>query len=190
MNDLFDSPDSMLTETILPKKLSQKEKRLLVAVWVMSLLLAAVLTFLGCSLLTLGFLPAVIAFLLIAVDLYAAWRLSARFSMEVEYSLTNVFFDADRIIARSDRVSLASLSLTAVTQLGRYRADGSLPHTLRTVHAEADAQSDALWYLVYEDEAGKSVLLIFEPDEKILHHMSRFVPRSVAKMMLDPYRHD
>ena len=176
------------TESLFQKNQSPKEKKMIVLLWAVTGLLAVVLAFLTYLLMNVGFAfwPAVL--LLILLDLYAAHRLSSRFYIEFEYSLKENYFDVAKIIACSDRTELVSLDMRSVTELGRYHTGQSLPHAQNYTKTWVDEQSDNLWYLVFEDEDGSSGCLVFEPNDKVLRHMSHFIPRSVAKTMLDGYR--
>lgn len=178
------------TETLFQKNQSPQEKKMIVLLWTVSGLLAVVLAFLAYLLMNVGSVFWIAAAFLILLDLYAANRMSSRFYIEFEYSLKDHDFDVAKIVARSDRTELVSLDMRSVTELGRYRAGQSLPKAQSYAKTWIDEQSENLWYLVFENEDGSSGCLVLEPNEKVLRHMSHFIPRSVSKTLLDGYRNE
>lgn len=107
---------------------------------------------------------------------YAAIYASALFDIEYEYSVTNGLFDIDRIVARRKRERLASFDCRDISAIGVYEGQGSVPANL-TVY-DATGGSGQKYYMVVAGSKGSRVIL-FEPDERTLAAIKRFIPRSV-----------
>lgn len=107
---------------------------------------------------------------------YAAVYASALFDIEYEYSITNGLFDIDRIVARRKRERLASFECRDITAIGLYEGAGSVPANL-TVY-DATGGEGQKYYMVVAGSKGSRVI-IFEPNERTLAAIKRFVPRSV-----------
>lgn len=171
-----------LTEYLISKKLSSKEKTVRASLWLIAFLLVATLAFLLLTIYT--FLVFAIPFIIILV-FYFVRNIDKMFTIEFEYVLTNQFFDADRIINKSERSNIVSFSITAVDSIGRYEKGmqvGSNCKNKYSVYSSPD--SPDLWYVTFDDEDKGRTLLVFEPNQKMLQHMKQYISSRVSGNVL------
>ena len=120
--------------------------------------------------------------LTLAVSIFGVVMLLRRMNIEYEYILTNGELDVDKIIGRRSRKRLINSAncrnfdiLTPVTAK-------SLHHYKNNRYKSMDVSSspDAanLWFAVFNGKKGAKIALIFEPNEKMLEQIKKFVPRS------------
>ena len=120
-----------------------------------------------------------------ALSMYGAIRLAKKQNLEYEYSFTNGELDIDRIIGRRTRsrelsIHVRSLSILATVTEANYK-DYEHRNYTKTLDASSSQKSTKRWFAVYRNDAGNESLLIFEPNERLLEAMRKFIPGSKIK---------
>ena len=161
-------------EQIIPIKKTGKTWAAVIGIWFLAFILVFALIFFGS-----GFIGS-IALLLAAGVIFGAYKLSARFSVEYEYIITNGTMDIDKITAKSTRKRVASFELSNVDRLEKYNPNARpVGNFEKTVIACNEDNSDA--YLMVVSKEGKgSTLIVFAPDEKIRSAAVKFLPKYIA----------
>lgn len=170
MNDVF-------VEQIVERKqdLSTSVKKIL-------LILAAVLVS------TVFLIIGVIRFIfpaVFALSMFFAVRTSRNLNLEYEYSFTNGELDVDKIMGRRTRsrelsIHVRSFTIFATVTETNYKEYESR-NFAKVLDASSSPKSEKRWFAVYRDDAGNDSLLIFEPNERLLEAMKRFIPSSKIK---------
>lgn len=118
-----------------------------------------------------------------AASIWAAVVLSRRMNLEYEYSFTNGDLDVDCIVARRSRSKLLSVSIRTFDILApkkeEFRSEYESQTIGKTVFAASSPKSESQWFAKYKDESGTMVLLIFEPNERMLEAFRKFIPRKI-----------
>ncbi|MDR1892941.1 MAG: hypothetical protein LBQ48_08050 [Oscillospiraceae bacterium] len=161
-------------EQIVPMKKTGSQLAAAVALWLAAGLIAAasLLIFIG----YVGVFAVVIA----GGAGYGAWFLSGNFSVEYEYSVTNGFFDIDRIVARRRRRRALSFECKDVEAIGKYNP---VEHQNRNYQKRVIAGNveENTWYLTFRHKEFGQTLVVFQPDGRVLEAVKKALPRLVAK---------
>jgi hypothetical protein len=116
---------------------------------------------------------------LAAVCIYFTVR---RTYIEYEYSLTNNELDIDKIVAKKNRSRLFTASCKDFEMFGRI--DHSKYNDVKTIEKKVLAvtknDSKNVYFAVLQFE-GTRTLLLFEPDERMIEHITACIPRKVFK---------
>ncbi len=161
-------------EQIVKKKKTPAELAATVAIWAAGWLLCAALIWLGFM-----FFQFFMLALLAAVGvIYGTFKLAARLNLEYEYSVTNGTLDIDKIINRADRKRMISVNVGELDRFGLY--DPARQPAGRfdlVVNAAADVQApDPIYAAAVRHPAKGRVLVIFQPNERILGAVKRALP--------------
>ena len=162
-------------EQIIPKRKTPKDLALLFLIW-----FAAVIIF-AASILFLLPIIQIMAIAIGAAGFYGAWFLGTSLNVEFEYSVTNGYFDIDKIVARRKRKREVSLECKDVEAFGKYN---QAEHTHRNYQKRiiaGDETSEDAWYASFRHKEFGMTLIVFEPDERILGAIKKFLPKLVAK---------
>ncbi len=124
-------------------------------------------------------------FLLIIFGLFwGGYKLTALLSIEYEYILTNGDIDVDKIIARSNRKRILTISCADVERVGPYRPgvkpDGNFNKTFLFCN---ETDENAYYFVVRHKNMGM-VLMIFAPDERMQGAIAKYLPRILGR---DPF---
>lgn len=154
-------------------------------------LLTVLFSILG-VLVVLWFLPIVfiipgIGFALFAVCvilIYLLYFLITSINQEFEYCFTNGILDVDKIINMRKRKKVLEINVRKMEVMGnkaapeyrRYLEDSNVKKVYACTHKDAED----LCFLVYSDESGKTVMLLFNPNEKIIDAIRRYNPQKVV----------
>ncbi len=118
--------------------------------------------------------------LLAAGIVYGAYVLITLSNVEYEYSLVNTEIDVDKIVNRSRRKRLASASIRTLEAFGTKRNpdyEKYVSNSLVTkVYACRDKSADDVFFMVY-NHGDKKMMLVFNPSQKIIEHITKFNPR-------------
>ena len=111
---------------------------------------------------------------------YGTFRYTSGQNIEFEYSVTNGEVDIDKIIAQRKRKRLITIDCKAIDAFGVY---DPMKHTntnydKRMLACNLDAEK--LYYFVTRYKEFGRVLVVVEPDERILSALKKYVPRQVA----------
>lgn len=115
---------------------------------------------------------------------YGAWRLATSLSVEFEYSVTNGIFDVDRIVAQRSRKRLVSSKCEDFEEFGKYDPARLQGRTFDTRIMAANPDAENLYYGVVRVKDLGRVLVVFEPNDKVLATVKRFLPAQVRERAL------
>lgn len=116
--------------------------------------------------------------LLIAGAIYLAYFLGGRFNIEFEYCLTNDTFDVDTVINMKSRKRIASFDCKNVEDFGKFDPDRNYNAAKTILAANEDAEQ--LYYFLYNSKEDGKILLIIEPNEKMIKGLRRCLPRQLT----------
>ncbi len=128
------------------------------------------LGFLGGRLLPLSVLVA-------AGLLYLAYFVGGQLNIEFEYILTNGTFDVDAIINMRKRRRLLSFECKNLEFIERYDANRS--YGCAGVVFAANATTQNLYCTAVNTKTKGKVLLVFEPNEKMIDGIKKCTPRQI-----------
>ncbi len=126
-----------------------------------------------------GLLGALSAIVIIGIG-YGAWWLTSKFNVEYEYIVTNEDMDIDKIINKSSRKRLASITLSKVERVEKFN-----PHLVQNVKKEnllfACEPNDPNTYLIVTTPDDSKVnYIVFSPNEKLQAAIKKSLPKFVA----------
>ncbi|MBQ7128693.1 MAG: hypothetical protein IJO19_01745 [Clostridia bacterium] len=107
-----------------------------------------------------------------------------RLYLEYEYSITNGDFDIDRIIGKSKRDRIISTNCKDFEEFGVYDEKARQRFDQREVDSKviaANLDEQPLYYIVVNHKTAGSVLIVIQPNERILGALKKFVPKTVSK---------
>lgn len=137
----------------------------------------------GVALILLSFLfiPYLSAFVFIGVCFGAYYVISSR-SVEFEYSVTNGDITVDKIIFRRKRKRILSVDAHEVDAMGKYNPEQHKGKTYsgRYVCASHDDARGSWYFSAHHPKKGY-VLVVFDPEEKVLNAIRPFLPRQVMQ---------
>ncbi|NLM62183.1 MAG: hypothetical protein GX193_08930 [Clostridiales bacterium] len=165
MNDVF-------VEQIIEKRQDLKSTLKKLGIFFAALLISSVFLVIG----ILRFIfPAVFA-----LCMYGAFRFVKDQNIEFEYSFTNGELDIDRIIGRRKRKSELSVRVRKfeimAPMVEKYRKEYETQNIVRIVDASSSPVSGSRWFARFNDDSGLTTLLIFEPNERLINAISKYIP--------------
>jgi len=120
-----------------------------------------------------------------ALSMYLAIRAAKKLNIEYEYSFTNGELDIDKIMGRRSRRRELSFHVRSIILLATFTEENYKDFESRnfatTLDASSSPKSESRWFAVYRDIAGNESLLIFEPNERLLSAMEKYIPSSRIK---------
>ncbi|HEX3016440.1 MAG TPA: DUF6106 family protein [Caproicibacter sp.] len=160
----------IFVEQIIKKRLGPKDYAIITA----TLLVGLTLTCLSIFILAFAF----IIWVLVCVGVY--YLITSR-SLEFEYSITNGDITIDKIINRRKRKRVISIDAHQIEEMGQFK-----PELLRNKSqykkffaSEYDDGRNS-WYFCARSSKEGNVLVVFNPEEKVLNAIKPFIPRQVA----------
>lgn len=123
-----------------------------------------------------------ISFLLCAGVVFLLYLLVVNTNLEYEYCFTNGALDVDKIINRRNRKRMTELNARKIEKMAR-PTDPEFQRlmqerSVKKIYACSHKDDADTYYVVYEDEKGKN-LLLFNPNEKIKDGFRRLNPQKV-----------
>lgn len=112
--------------------------------------------------------------------LYGAWWLTTKFNVEYEYIVTNEDMDVDKIINKSARKRLASITLSKVERVEKFN-----PALIQNVKKESllfacDQNDPNAYLIVTSPDDSKVNYIVFSPNEKLQAAIKKSLPKFVA----------
>jgi len=163
--------DDIFIEQIIKKKKTVKS----VVIIVGTVILAAVVSF---SVLLVSQISIFFPFVL-AASIWGALILIRYQNIEYEYSLTNGDLDVDKIIAKRKRVAVFSVEVKTMEIVApmteEYRREYESDRIARKVDAAPSDKSPGRWFAIFEDTQGLLTFFIFQPNERMLAGMKRYL---------------
>ena len=162
-------------EQIIKKRLNGKDYMIMLGLSVA----AALIVFLAFMFLTayIGF-P---MFIIVACGIfYGYYKLVTMRNLEFEYSFTNGDLTVDKIINRQRRKRITSFDVKTVEEMGRYDA-AKMQHRSfdKRLFVGSDESGKNCWYIACRGPKTGHMLLVFEPEEKVLEAIKPFLQRQV-----------
>ncbi|AIS52964.1 hypothetical protein TKV_c18140 [Thermoanaerobacter kivui] len=114
---------------------------------------------------------------------YIAYYLIRSRNIEFEYALTNSDFDVDKIIDQKRRKPILSIDCRNFEIVAKVNSDkftNDIKNIKNRIEAVSSMSSPNVYFAVFENKGVKTVLF-FEPDEKMLDAMWRYIPRKLFK---------
>ncbi len=118
----------------------------------------------------------------IGILVYFGYKLFMRLDVEYEYIYLNGEIDVDRIICRSERSRLLTVKAASFEQFGEYNEATKQKVDSYPADKRFDVRSntsDKLYYAIFNHKEHRKTVLIFEPEERILEDMKKYIQRSV-----------
>ncbi len=161
-------------EQIVSIKKSKKTWSLYFFIWIAALLLEVIALLLLLS----GFSFAI---LLMAGIVYGAFKLTGTLNIEYEYIITNGTMDIDQIINKQSRKRILSFDVSKVTRMETYSENLLQRVNTKDIVMACNATEDA--YLLVYEKSGKSIYLVFAPDEKMKNILMKYLPKFISNSL-------
>ncbi len=156
-------------EQIISIKKSGGQIALIILIWLAAIILILA-AFIGLG--GLGALP-------ICGLGYGAWWLTTRFNVEYEYIVVNDSMDVDKIINKSTRKRLASISISKVERIEKFNQN-----LIQNVKKEnllfACNESASNAFLLVAANESKTDYIVFEPNEKLQAAIKKSLPKFIS----------
>lgn len=160
----------IFVEQIIKKKLGPKDYAIIAA----TILAGLIIVYFSIYIL-------VFAFIIWILACFGAYYVMTSRSLEYEYSVTNGDITIDKIINRRRRKRVISLDAHEIEEMGKFK-----PELLRNkseykkIFASEYDDGRNSWYFCAHTSKNGNVLVVFNPEEKVLNAMKPFIPRQVA----------
>lgn len=160
----------IFVEQIVKKKMGPKDYAIIAAT-----ILAGILLIIA------SFLLPMISFLVLAGVCIGAYYIITSRSLEFEYSVTNGDITIDKIINRRKRKRVLSVDAHEIEEMGKFRPEilQNKSEHKKFFTSEYDDGRES-WYFCAHTTKNGNVLVVFNPEEKVLTAMKPFMPRQVA----------
>ena len=109
--------------------------------------------------------------------IYGAYKLSGRTSFEYEYIFTNGDLDIDKIIAKSSRKRLITVTCAATEKYGKYNPSAKLPGSVTKTYIACPVDHPDAHYMIVHHKTQGNVMIVFAPDERMREAIEKVVPR-------------
>ena len=63
----------------------------------------------------------------------------------------------------------------------KYRSEYETQIIIRTVDASTSPKSESRWFARFRDDAGVTTLLIFEPNERLIEAIRKYIPSKIMQ---------
>ena len=156
-------------EQLIKRQLNKKDY----GIFVMTLFAGAVLLFLTLMLSPLLF-PIVLIVLCIAIYFIVTSR-----NLEFEYSVTNGTITIDKVINKQRRKSVISVDARSIESMGKYDSSEHKDNSYKKIYA-SQKDNNGGWYFTVHHQKFGNVLVVFDPNEKILKDIKPFLRGQVA----------
>lgn len=163
----------IFVEQIIKKRFGPQDYAVICAV-----VLAAVLV----VVLSIVFLPVLTVLVLVGACFGAYYVITSR-SLEFEYSVTNGDITIDSIIYRRKRKRVISVDAHTIETMGLYKPEDHSGKSYQTrifASTAYDGSDNGSWYFTARHPKKGFVLVVFNPEEKVLNAIKPFLPRQVA----------
>ncbi|HCW80437.1 MAG TPA: hypothetical protein DG942_04945 [Ruminococcaceae bacterium] len=165
--------DDIFVEQIIKKKMGLKDYTAFLAVALMSVFVVF---------LTLK-IPALfmIAFLIWIALFFADYYLITSRNVEFEYSVTNGDITIDKIISRRKRKHVLSVDAHNISEMGKFKPDViNRKRVFKPYFTSIYDDGRDSWYFCAHSSKNGNVLVVFNPEEKVLNAIRPFLPGQVA----------
>lgn len=167
-------------EQIVKKKKTTAEKLTVGLIWLGGWVLCMLLIFLGLYIFPGYFMLALLA---AGFVVYFSMKLAFKLNLEYEYCVTNGLLDVDKIINRSDRKRLLSVEVNTFDRFEEFnpqKPENDPKKFDLVVNAVADPDGeDAIYAATIRHPVKGRILLVFQPNEKVLDTVKQALPRTL-----------
>ncbi|ADD03031.1 conserved hypothetical protein [Thermoanaerobacter italicus Ab9] len=114
---------------------------------------------------------------------YLAYYLIRSRNIEFEYSLTNSELDVDKIIDQKKRkhvISVDCRDFEVMAKINSNKFTQDIKTIKNRIEAVSSMSSPDVYFAVFEDKGLKTVLF-FEPNEKMIEVIARYIPRKLFR---------
>ena len=135
----------------------------------------------GLVVIALSFLIPAVGLLILVLAAVGAYYLITSRNLEFEYSITNGDITIDKIVNRRKRKRVINTDAQYIEDIGRYdphRLANKQGYTKIFVSEYDDGRNS--WYFCARDPKKGNVLVVFDPEEKVMKAIKPFLPRQVA----------
>lgn len=112
-----------------------------------------------------------------ALVIWGAVKLTSLTYIEYEYIFTNRDFDVDKIVAKSSRQRVLSFKVPSVQKYGKYNAEARISDSIKKVYYTCDKNSKDAMYIIVPVEKEGTIMLVFEPNERMAKALEANLPR-------------
>ncbi|HHV74717.1 MAG TPA: hypothetical protein GXX41_08815 [Thermoanaerobacterium sp.] len=128
------------------------------------------------------FVKGFLIFFIVAIPFFAYYVIKSQ-NIEYEYAYTNGELDVDRIVAESRRKRLLSVDckdFEIVAKVSSDKYSDEYRKIPNKVEAVSSMTSPDVYFAVFEN-GGKRTILYFEPNDKMIEAMWKYIPRKFFK---------
>lgn len=117
--------------------------------------------------------------------IYGAYKLIRMRYIEFEYSFTNGDLTIDKIIERQRRKRVISFDVKDAEEMGKYDKQAAARLENKSVRSRyitginENGISENSWYIICDTKKDGVVLVVFDPEEKVLDAIKAYIPRQV-----------
>ena len=173
------------SETLIKKKLSSKEKKLVkmlfALILISSFVFILVIPFFAWAI----HLPILMyaSLLIFGVMLFLVWRKLKTMQLEYEYIITNDVLDFDVIVSEKKRSRLISIDIKTVEEIGAFDKNLSEERFDEVFHVEKKEDGYDNFYLTLSHPKHKRTLIVFTPDARMLDALKKTLPPRLARTL-------
>ena len=107
-------------------------------------------------------------------------------NLEFEYSVTNGDITIDKIINRRRRKRVISVDAHNIEDMGKFKPEiVKQKDSYKPFFASEYDSGAGSWYFCAHSSKEGNVLVVFDPEEKVMHAIKPFIPRQVASVVFD-----
>jgi len=115
---------------------------------------------------------------------FLCYRIISAQNIEFEYSLTNNELDIDKIISKRKRKHLITIDIKKIELLApisseQFKHESGSATITRSLDYSSGTKNANTYFAVFFGNDGLKSLLIFEPNEKMLTGIKRYIPNKV-----------
>ena len=164
----------IFVEQIVKIKRNIKDYLTIAIIWLGAAILTGTMFFLMDLSAGLLSVPVVVGIVFI---LWGAIKLTSLTYVEYEYIFTNRDFDVDKIVAKSSRQRVLSFKVPSVQKYAKFNPLAPIPHSVQKVYYACDKNSEDAMYIIVPVVKEGTVMLVFEPNERLAKALEENLPR-------------
>ncbi len=168
----------IFVEQLVKKKRTGKDLAKIFACLVGAFVLLFAIT-MGLAIPALGFF----IFAVCAVFIYLLYQMVCSTKLEYEYCFTNGILDIDKIINFRSRKSMLEINVRKMEMMGTRQNRAFFANmedrSVKKVDACTYREAEDLCFLLFRDEAGRKIMVLFNPNDEIKEGIRRYNPQKV-----------
>lgn len=106
--------------------------------------------------------------------------------VEYEYSFTNGDLDIDKIMAKRKRKRLVEINHKQIKVMApytmEYEAETKDYKVSQVIDTSAHKNAAGRWFLIYEDQEGKYIFVVFQPSKRLREAMRKYMRSRIKGM--------